>query len=175
MALTLHNATIPAWLQVIAATRTLVDKAEEWCATNGEAEDTILEASLAEGMWSFNWQINSVWMHSAHAIAATESGTFEPNFTDIPASFDACRTKLDTARDALLEIDANALESRADNNLDFVLGGTVRMSFTAQNFLLSFSNPNFFFHATTAYDILRMKGLEIGKRDYLGAPATKPA
>lgn len=175
MALTLHAATIPAWLQVIAATRALVDKAEEWCTANDEAEEAILGASLAEGMWSFNWQINSVWMHSAHAIAATESGVFEPNFSDIPDNFDACRTKLDTARDGLLAADPNALESRAGNNLDFVLGGTVRMSFTAQNFLLSFSNPNFFFHATTAYDILRMKALEIGKRDYLGTPAVKPS
>ena len=175
MALTLHAATIPAWLQIIASTRALVDKAEAWCTDTEEAEDAVLGASLAEGMWSFNWQINSVWMHSAHAVCATESGTFEPNFTDIPGSFGACRAKLDTARDTLLAVAPGELESRAEDNLDFVLGGTVRMSFTAQDFLLSFSNPNFYFHAATAYDILRMKGLEIGKRDYLGTPAIKPS
>ena len=46
--------------------------------------------------------------------------------------------------------------------------GERRMDFTAEEFLLSFSQPNFYFHATTAYDILRFKGLPIGKRDYTG-------
>ena len=43
-----------------------------------------------------------------------------------------------------------------------------RMDFTAEDFLLSFSQPNFYFHAATAYDILRMKGVEVGKRDFMG-------
>ena len=173
MPLTLHAATVPAWLQIIASTRVLVESAEAWCDANGHDHSEILGAKLADDMWSFDWQINSVWMHSAHALAATESGTFEPNFSDIPGSFDACRAKLDLARTSLGAVTPETLEDRAENHLDFVLGGTVRMSFTAQNFLLSFSNPNFFFHAATAYDILRMKGLDVGKRDYLGAVAVK--
>ena len=175
MSLSLHAATVPTWLQIIAATRALVDKAEQWCDDQGEQEDAILKASLAEGMWSFDWQVNSVWMHSAHALDAATKGAFEPDFSAVPDSFDACRAKLDMARDALLASDAEALAALADNNLDFVLGGTVRMSFTVQNFLLSCSNPNFSFHSTTAYDILRMKGVKIGKRDYLGTPAVKPS
>lgn len=173
MALTLHAATAPAWLQVITATLGLVDKAEAWCKENGEDESAILGARLAEGMWSFDWQINAVWMHSAHALSAAENGKFEPHFSDIPDSFAACRKKLESAQAAVSSAQPDALEAFADNNLDFVFGGEVRMSFTVQNFLLSFSNPNFYFHAAAAYDILRMKGLEIGKRDYLGVPAIK--
>lgn len=173
MPLSLHAATVPTWLQISAATRTLIDKAEAWCEANGEAPEALLHAKLADNMWSLDWQINSVWMHSAHALAATKSGTFVPTFDDIPTSFAACREKLDAAREGMLAASPEDLDGRAENNLDFVLGGTVRMSFTVQNFLLSFSNPNFFFHAATAYDILRMKGVEIGKRDYLGAPAIK--
>ena len=48
--------------------------------------------------------------------------------------------------------------------------GDMRMDFTAEEFLLSFSQPNFYFHATTAYDILRWKGVPLGKRDFLGRP-----
>ncbi len=51
--------------------------------------------------------------------------------------------------------------------------GDQRMKFTAENFLLSFSLPNFYFHATTAYDILRAQGVPIGKRDYMGQPRLK--
>ncbi len=54
----------------------------------------------------------------------------------------------------------------------FVFGDR-QMPFVAKNFLLSFSQPNFYFHATTAYDILRWKGLPIGKRDYTGRPRIK--
>ena len=49
--------------------------------------------------------------------------------------------------------------------------GSTKIPFTAQNFALSFSLPNFYFHATTAYDILRMKGVKLGKMDFLGAMA----
>ena len=173
MPLSLHAATVPTWLQVCEATRTLVDKAEEYCTDGGHPPAEILDASLTENMWTFPLQINSVWMHSAHALAAAESGIFEPDLTDIPDSFDACRAKLDMARKGMEAADPDALEKLAGNDLKFVLGGKERMRFTAQNFLLSFSNPNFFFHAATAYDILRLKGLDIGKRDYLGMPRIK--
>ena len=53
--------------------------------------------------------------------------------------------------------------------------GERRMDFTAEDFLLSFSQPNFYFHATTTYAILRMKGMEIGKRDYMGQLRLKEA
>ncbi|MFZ1742097.1 MAG: DUF1993 domain-containing protein [Pontixanthobacter sp.] len=173
MSLSLHAATVPTWLQVIASTRALVDKAEAWCAENDEPTEAIMEAKLADNMWAFGWQISSVWMHSAHALNAAKLGKFEPDFSAVPGDFDACRAKLDLARDTLLAASADELAAVADNNIDFVLGGTVRMSFTVQNFLLGFSIPNFYFHAATAYDILRMKGLAIGKRDYLGAVPIK--
>ncbi|MGB3739880.1 MAG: DUF1993 domain-containing protein [Pontixanthobacter sp.] len=169
MPITLHDAIVPTRLRTIAAMRTLVDRAERWCTEKGEPASAIIDASLADDMWAFGWQINSVWMHSAHALDAAMRGTFEPNFSDIPADFDACRAKLDRARDGCAACDADKLEARCDANIDFVMGGKTRMSFTGQDFLIGFSNPNFFFHATTAYDILRMKGLDIGKRDYLGA------
>ena len=51
--------------------------------------------------------------------------------------------------------------------------GPRRMDFTVANFLLTFSLPNFYFHATTAYDVLRAKGVELGKRDYIGQPRLK--
>jgi uncharacterized protein len=54
----------------------------------------------------------------------------------------------------------------------FAIGET-RMEFTAEDFLLSFSMPNFYFHATTAYDLLRARGIQIGKRDFLGRPRIK--
>ena len=65
------------------------------------------------------------------------------------------------------------LEAVEDKTIAFVLGGKRLMEFTGQNFLLSFSQPNFYFHATTFYDILRHKGVALGKRDFMGTPRLK--
>lgn len=169
MPLTLHAATVPTWLQITQGTRGLIDVAEAWCSDNNEPASTLLDAKLADDMWPFARQVKCVWMQSAHALNAVQSGQFEPELSDPPTDFDGLRQILDTARDTMLAVDPLALDASADKQVDFVFGGKVRMSFTAQNFLLGFSNPNFFFHATTAFDLLRMKGLNVGKRDYLGS------
>ena len=69
-------------------------------------------------------------------------------------------------------IDAAEVEAFFGRDMRFSFGERT-MDFTAENFLLSFSQPNFYFHATTAYDILRWKGLAIGKRDFMGRPRLK--
>jgi len=65
---------------------------------------------------------------------------------------------------ALTPDEVNGMEGR---DMAFQIGDR-RMPFTVENFLMSFSLPNFYFHATTAYDILRQKGVPLGKRDYMG-------
>ena len=75
--------------------------------------------------------------------------------------------------DALAQLDAISvedLETLADKVIGFELGGKRLMEMTGQNFLLSFNQPNFYFHATTFYDILRMKGVALNKRAFLGTP-----
>jgi hypothetical protein len=64
-------------------------------------------------------------------------------------------------------LDPAEIESFIGKDMRFEFGGN-SMDFNAEDFLLSFSMPNFYFHATTAYDILRMKGMAIGKRDFTG-------
>ena len=79
----------------------------------------------------------------------------------------ACRSWWPTPAtrcEKLTPADVNALDGK---DIIFQIRDT-KMPFTAENFLLSFSLPNFYFHATTAYDILRTKGVPLGKRDFLG-------
>ena len=65
-----------------------------------------------------------------------------------------------------------ALDALADNDTQFAFGET-KLPFTGANFLLSFSQPNFYFHATIAYAILRAEGMKLGKRDFMGMPRIK--
>jgi hypothetical protein len=72
------------------------------------------------------------------------------------------------ARDALQKLSRDAVDALQGKDVTFQMGD-FKMPFTAEGFLMSFSLPNLHFHATTAYDILRMKGVPLGKRDYMGA------
>ena len=170
MPITLHEAFVPTARQILVALRDLVDKAEAHCSEENLDPSELVDAKLSETMWTLPWHVRSCWVHSGYAINCYESGEFSPDFTDIPGDWDAMRAMIDDALAQLDAIDPDKLEALADKPVDFVLGGKTRMTLTAQNFLLSFNQPNFYFHATTFYDILRMKGLPIGKRDFLGAP-----
>lgn len=170
MPLTLHEAFVPTAKQILGGLHGLVDKAESHCAETGCTPDTLIEAKLAETMWTLPWHVRACWVHSGFAINLYETGAFSPDFTEIPGDWDAMRAMIDDAQAQLSAITPESLEAIADKPVDFQLGGKTLMTMTAQNFLLSFNQPNFFFHATTFYDILRMQGVALGKRDFMGAP-----
>ena len=118
-------------------------------------------------MLPFRFQILAVVGHSIGAIEGVKKGLFQPPRETPPLDYAGLQKAVADARQALQALtpaEVNALEGRD-------VGFQVRdfkMQFLAEGFLLSFSLPNFHFHATTAYDILRSKGVSIGKRDYLG-------
>jgi hypothetical protein len=85
-----------------------------------------------------------------------------------PTDYRGLQTKVTDAQAALKALDPDAVNALEGGDVIFQIG-QFKMPFTAPGFLLSFSIPNFQFHATTAYDILRSRGVPIGKRDYLGA------
>ena len=168
MPLTLHEALVPSWLQILGSVKLLVDKAEAHCADKGLDAADLLHARLADDMAPFTYQVKSCTAHSAGALEGARQGAFSPDMSSPPDSFAGLRDSLAEAEQALEKATPQDLDAIADNPLVFTIGDKYRLDFTARDFLLSFSNPNFYFHATTAYAILRMKGLEIGKRDYLG-------
>lgn len=167
MPLSLHAAFVPSALQMLGTTRNLVDKAESWCGEQGCGAGELIGARLADDMLAFNYQVKSVAVHTRGAIEGVRKGTFSPDMSEPPATFDAMRDKLDEAIAALEAMSEDEMEGWIGQPMRFVLGERA-MDFTADNFLLSFSQPNFYFHAATAYDVLRMKGVPVGKRDFMG-------
>ena len=87
--------------------------------------------------------------------------------TPPPESFAALKASVAEALTALAAIQPAEIDGFVGRDMRFSFGER-NIDFTAENFLLSFSQPNFYFHATTAYDILRWKGVTIGKRDFTG-------
>lgn len=168
MSLTLHAAVVPTWLQILGSVEGMVAKAAAWCDDGGHAPVELLGARLIEDMLPFAYQVKSCWVHSALAIEGVRQGAFQPHMDAPPDSFDGLIAKLAEARTVLQALDPAELERFADNDMVFAIGDKLRLDFTVRNFLLGFSVPNFHFHAATAYGILRMKGLDVGKRDYIG-------
>ncbi len=167
MALTLYAATIPSYLQILDSVSRLIGKAESHCAEHGLEPSALIEARLIDDMNPFAYQVKSVAVHSLGAIEGVRKGTFSPDFTTPPQTFAGLQERVAQTVAALAALDPDEVESFIGRPMAFEFG-TMRMEFTAEEFLLSFSQPNFYFHATTAYNILRMKGLAIGKRDFNG-------
>lgn len=166
MAITLYGATVPSFLQTLAAVRGFLDKALAHANETGADPEAWVEARLYEDMWPLRAQIVSVAHHSRGALEGVERGAFAPprpadeNFADL-------QTLIADAEAAVSRYTPQYVDSFVGRDLAFQVAGRV-MPFAAEDFLLSFSLPNFYFHAATGYDILRMKGVPLGKRDFLG-------
>lgn len=174
MSISLYDAIIPGNLQIIGSVSGLVDKAAAFCAENGRSEEDMAQAKLIEDMLPFAYQVKAVAEHSLGAIKGVRAGNYSPDLAAPPTDFAGLKAKLATAATALEAIDPAEVEGYIGNDMQFSFGEMV-VPFTAENFLLSFAQPNFYFHATTAYDILRAEGVAIGKMDFLGQLRMKTA
>lgn len=173
MSFSLYDATIPSYLQIIRATANLLERATDFCADQQLDHEQLLQAKLAEDMLPFNYQVRSVVTHSVGAIEGVRKGVFSPDLTPPPASFAELKQLVNDAIATLDTLTEQEINRFIGQDMRFEYGDYL-LEFTAENFLLSFSQPNFYFHATTAYDLLRMKGLIIGKSDFMGSVRTQP-
>lgn len=167
MSMTLYAATVPAFRQALDAIAGLLTTAETYCAENKVAASEIISARLAPDMLPFAFQIKATAFHSHGAIEGIRQGVLAPDRSPPPDSFAALQALVADARGALATVEPVEIDSFIGRDMRLVLGER-HLDFLAEDFLLSFSLPNLYFHSTTAYDILRWKGLAIGKRDFLG-------
>lgn len=172
MAITLHDATVRSFLQILGGVSGYLEKGRAHVAGAGGDPESLVEARLIDDMWPLRGQVIATVHHSCGAVAGVKAGVFRPPSWD--AKYDYAGLQKLVA-DAIVELSAlspdevNALE---DQDLVFELGPR-QMPFRGADFLLSMSMPNFQFHATTGYDVLRAQGVPLGKRDYMGAPRLK--
>ena len=172
MTFSLYAATVPSFLQILGSVARLLDKAEAFCADRNIAPEEIIQARLYPDMLPFTYQVKSTAEHSIGAIEAIRVGVVSPSLEMPPDSFAALRDKLAAAEKALKAIDPDEINGFVGRDMRFEFKDA-RMDFRAEDFLMSYAQPNFYFHATTAYDILRHKGVGIGKMDFLGRVAVK--
>lgn len=168
----LHTATIGIYLQFLPQIARLIDKAEAHCRENGLPPEALTEARLAPDMWNFAKQVMCAVQHSAGAAEALRSGLTGPDMTEPPTKFAPLRQTVADAIALLQGVAPGEVDDAAARDILYEFGSG-RMEFLGEDYLLSFALPNFMFHATTAYAILRNQGLAIGKRDFLGRTRAK--
>jgi len=163
----IHGAVVPSWLQMLGALADIMDKAEAHCADQGLSEQAVLDSKLAEDMLPLAYQLKSAAVHSASAVDGVRAGTFSPDTGPTPTSFAEAKARLVAAHDKIAALDPAELNGLIGRDMVFAFGQFKR-EFLVEGFLQSFSLPNFFFHVTTAYALMRAAGVPIGKRDYMG-------
>ena len=167
MGFSLYAATIPSYQQILGSVSGLLVKAEAFCAEKSINHDDIIQARLAPDMLPFAYQVKSTAVHSLGALEGVRRGVFSPDMSPPPESFAALKARIAETLAALEMIEPAEVDGFVGRDMRFARGER-HLDFTAENFLLSFSQPNFYFHATTTYDILRWKGVRVGKRDFTG-------
>ena len=167
MAISLYDVSVASYLQILGGVSGYLAAGRAHCEANDADFDSIVQARLYDDMWPFHDQIVSVAHHSLGCIRGLQAGLFQPpnlqtrhDYAGLQSLIDATITELE----ALTPDVVNALEG---GSLQFK-AGKFELQFVAEDFVTSFSLPNFYFHATTAYDMLRMKGVPIGKLNFVG-------
>jgi uncharacterized protein len=166
MPLSIYDASIPVFTRGLGIVTALLDKGAAHAATQGVALSSYVEARLAPDMLTLAGQIQRA-SDTAKFSAARLTGTEAPGFPDDETDFDQLRARCAKTIAYLEGFSADQFEGSGQRTINF--GGSNKWSMPGERYLLVFALPNFFFHVTTAYDILRHLGVPVGKRDYLGS------
>jgi hypothetical protein len=174
MAISFYDLSVPTFLQTVRAVAGFLGRAATHCAETGADPDDFVDARLIADMAPFHFQIEALAHHSVWGLEAAKTGVFGPPALIGSQPFAGLQAMLAEAVRALEALEPDEVNGWAGKDLDLQIGPR-RLAFTSETLILSFSLPNFHFHAVTAYDILRMRGVPIGKRDYEGELRTSRA
>jgi hypothetical protein len=165
--ISLSELSVDNFNRVLGATIDFMKKSELHFQEAGQDMDDIINMRLAPDMLPFTFQINSVRHHSLHAIQGLLSGEFGPPAPLPELNYAGLVKLLEDAQSDLMAISREKIEAQTGQTVTFKMGSTA-IPFTAENFIMSFSLPNLYFHAATTYDILRVQSAPLEKIDFLG-------
>jgi hypothetical protein len=165
MPLSMYRAAVPVFIHGLGTVAALLDKATAHAKAKGYDPDILTGARLAPDMMSLTGQIQRA-SDTSKLSAERLSGVPSPKLEDNETTIADLQTRIAKTVAYLESIDATTFDGSEAKaiNLNF---GAFQPSFTGESYLLTFALPNFFFHVTTAYDILRHNGVPVGKRDFL--------
>jgi uncharacterized protein len=166
MPLSMYSASVPVFQHMLRNLVHILDKGEASAQARKFDPSVLATARLAPDMLPFTRQI-LIACDAAKLGVARISGLEAPKFEDNEATFPELKARIQKTLDWLGTVPASALDGTEDKDITFPVGRDATRTMKAQAYLLTWAVPNFFFHITTAYAILRHNGVDLGKRDYL--------
>lgn len=165
MTFSLYSATVPVLTRQLNSLLAILNKAEAYAAERKFDVDNFVDTRLAPDMLSFKFQVQSASDH-AKFIAARISGKTPPSWPDEEKTFADLKARVGKALDYLKTFTEADFAGADDRDVTQRIGGQERVM-KADAYFLNRGLPNFYFHVTTAYAILRSAGVPIGKGDFL--------
>lgn len=167
MSLSMYQVSIPVFVRGLGVLSTLLQKASAHAEDKGIEPDVLINARLAADMYPLTGQVQRASDTSKLAIERL-TGIPSPRFEDNESTFAELQERIARTIAFLQGVDAAQMEGAQDRTIQLNFG-TFKPTFKGDAYLLTFALPNFFFHVTTAYDLLRHSGVNVGKRVYLGS------
>ena len=173
MSYSMSRASLPAFKLGLAALSSLLDKAAAFCAARKIDDAVILQSRLAPDMFAFVRQVQTTTdlaKNGASRLADVEP----PRYADDETTIAQLKTRVQTTIAYLETVDPTRIDTSEAREIVFPMGPDAKRSMKGEDYLAQFALPNFYFHLTALYAILRHNGVEIGKRDFLGAISMTP-
>lgn len=171
MNISMHNASVDVFVRLLTNLGAILDKAEKWVAARNIEPQAILQARLAPDMFSFTRQVQ-IATDMAKGTAARLAGQDPPRFEDNETSFAELKARVARTIEFLQGLPPSAFEGAGTRDISLTVGRADNrrtLQFKGLDYLQGFGTPNFYFHYSMAYALLRHNGLELGKPDYIGA------
>lgn len=166
MSMSMYQASAPVFTKMLTNLAAILDKAQAHAEAKKFDPTVLLDARLAPDMLPFTKQIH-IATDFARGCVARLAGDEPPKFDDNERSLAELKARIERAIAAIREYGPARIDGTENREITIKMGGQPR-TFTGQKYLQEIVLPNFFFHVTTAYSLLRHNGVEIGKRDFVG-------
>ena len=168
MSLTMHSASVPVFVRLLGNLLSWLDKAQTHAEAKKFDSANYLGLRLAPDMLSFTRQIQ-ITSDGAKACVARLAGLEVPKWEDNETTLDELRARIRKTIDYVQSIPAEQINGSEGREIAIPQRQGEPRRFSGEDFLRFYALPNFYFHLTTAYALLRHAGVDVGKRDFLGS------
>jgi hypothetical protein len=170
MPVSMYSVSVPVFIQHLNGLSAVLDKAAAHAASRKIKEEDFLQMRLAPDMFPLVRQVRAATDHAANG-AGRLAGKDVPKFANDETTLAQLKERIARTIEFLRSVKPGEVDGTEDKDITITFPNGNTRQFKGQGYLLGNSLPNFFFHTTTAYDIIRQCGVEIGKRDFMGTPA----
>jgi uncharacterized protein len=167
--ISLYDASVGVFVPYLGNLSALLDHAAAHAKVRNIDPAVLLNMRLYPNMYSLKQQVGEANRHAVVAVALL-AGRTAHTFGDAEPDIPELKSRISAAIDFVQGLPRAAIDAAGDKEVVFTFKSGTTRTFTGQSLLLTFSVPQFFFHITTAYDILRHAGVELVKKDFLGPP-----